>query len=151
MMYYRSQEEYVWNYSKVTVDSGYTFQTSLATCQYVLYNFFPSFIVIGLYISSPWKEPIYRNYLLFIVILVNLATTGALAFLMPTLKDFFSFTDMTMKSMGIIFMIAMLTCILSVAFNVWIQWLQLHQSLKTLQPLSNENERLDTRSFMPEG
>jgi hypothetical protein len=51
MIYYRTAPEYQWNHSKITMDSGWTTQTSLAPAQYLFYNVHPLALVFGLYLG----------------------------------------------------------------------------------------------------
>jgi cation-transporting P-type ATPase 13A2 len=126
MIYYRAQPEYVWNTSTATLDSGWTFQASMVTSQYVFNNLYPIALVWAVYVADPWKESICKNYLLFISILLNLGTSVALSFLIPQLASLFTFTDMSMNSMGIIFGISMLACLLTIVFSEGVNWLKFY-------------------------
>jgi uncharacterized membrane protein YhaH (DUF805 family) len=83
--------------------------------------------VFSLYEGNPWKEPIYKNYLLFVIILINIVFTAFMSFFVPQLKGFFSFTEMSYQAMGIVFGIAMIGGILTLIFNSLVSSLRLHE------------------------
>lgn len=113
------------------------------TSLYVYYNIYPIFLVYSLYCSNPWKEVIYRNYLLFFAILLNMGSTWALSFLTPQLKSFFSFTEVSYRCMAYIFMIAMIGAVLTMVYNGLVNSLKLHEN--TQRTCSSHKEKEEER------
>lgn len=126
VLYYRSTDEYVWNNKVATLDTGWYYQDSLVTSTYLYNHFNPIALVFCLYESSPWKEPFYKNYLLFIVFLINIAVTLSLNFLVPQLQNLLSFADMSYKCMTAIFLLCVIASILTFFLNKIISYLKLH-------------------------
>lgn len=62
------------------------------------------------------------------MILLNAAISIALSFLVPQLRNFFSLTEMSYKSMGFIFMIGIIAGILMLIYNSLISSLKLHEN-----------------------
>ena len=85
MVYYRGQSEYIWNTKTATVSSGWQYTSSMATSQFFFYNLYPIGLCYALYVSTPWKERFYKNYLLLIAVLINLVSRIAISFLVPQL------------------------------------------------------------------
>ena len=75
MIYYRTDPEYHWNYSKITINSGWVTQTSLVPAQYFFYSVHPIVLIFSIYLGEPFKESLHKNCLLISVLILNIAFT----------------------------------------------------------------------------
>ena len=71
---------------------------------------------------------------------MNLISSVAITFLIPQVSGLFTFTNMSMDSMGIIFVISMIAIILTVAYSEIINWLKLYINLES-HGVSRKEER----------
>ena len=55
MAYYRAQGEYVYNTTTATIETGWVFDSSLVTSQFIFFNLYPIGLVYAVYVSNPWK------------------------------------------------------------------------------------------------
>lgn len=138
MIFFRTQPEYVWNTKTATLATGWVYQSSLVTSQYIFNNIYPIFLVFAVYVSSPWKEPVYKNWLLMLAILLNFGTTAAMSFLIPQLSSLFTFADMSMSSMAYVFGISMAVSILTVIYSEIVNWMKLYIVEPISQPSLKE-------------
>ena len=120
MIYHRSQPDYAWNTQPANLDTGWNHETSLVTSQYLITNFFPIPLVFSLYQASPWKEPLYRNILLLIAILLNFAASTVMSFLIPQPKSLFLFVDMSYRSIAFVKGINIIVSVVLIGFNKWV-------------------------------
>ena len=126
MIFFRTQPEYVWNTSTATLETGWVFQASLVTAQFIFNNIYPIGLVIAVYVSSPWKEPIYKNWLLMLAIILNFVSSVPMSFLIPQLSSLFTFADMSMSSMGYVFMISAVATIATMIYSELINCMKLY-------------------------
>lgn len=129
MIYYRSTPEYQWNSTKITLDSGWATKTSLVASQYMFYTIHPIVLVIAIYMGEPFKQPLHKNFLLFIVIIGNIVFTMLLFGIYPQLQGFFGFVDISYPCLGYIALICVVDSILILMFNGWIRYMKFHERL----------------------
>lgn len=127
MIYYRTTPEYQWNHSKVTIDSGWYTQTSLVPAQYMFYTIHPIVLVFAIYLGEPFKQPIHKNFLLFIVLICNIIFTMLLFGIYPELRTFFGFVDISYPCLGYIALICVVDSMLILIFNGWIHYMKFHE------------------------
>jgi|688.fasta_scaffold764210_1 hypothetical protein len=72
MIYSRTRDEYIENTSHITTDTGWVSDCSLVSVQHFFYSIHPIILIFGIYQSDPFKLPIYKNVLLFVVLLINI-------------------------------------------------------------------------------
>jgi magnesium-transporting ATPase (P-type) len=89
VIFFRSTSEYVRNTRRADVNSGWTSHAHLVACQLLYFSLQPVIMIVGVYEGSPWKQPLYKNVVLFIVFLLNLAFQVAYYFIQPQLLSFF--------------------------------------------------------------
>ena len=87
-------------------------------------------LTFGIYLSDPFKQPIYKNVLLFFVLIGNIVFTVLLFALWPYFTSFFGFVDISYESLGYIALICGGASLLIVLFNAWIGYLKMHENLK---------------------
>jgi hypothetical protein len=61
-----------------------------------------------------------------LAIILNLGTSIAMAFLVPQLSSLFTFADMSMSSMGYVFLISAVVTVLTVIYSELINWVKLY-------------------------
>lgn len=131
LLYYRSTPEYVRNYSKATVDSGWASSNSLVASQFLYYSLQPVILVFCVYESAPWKEPIYCNVLLLIALLLNLVFQIGCYFFQAPAAAFFSLPVISATCALYLFVIAAVASILALVWSRAIGALQLHEESRS--------------------
>ena len=89
-------------------------------------------LVFGLHGSSPWKKPFYHNIILLILVLLNLVFVFVLFFLYDEISGFFEFAPISSDSLLGIGMICLGVFVATILYNVWIDWLALHEKHNSL-------------------
>jgi hypothetical protein len=69
---YFSEEHIANPEPSVTFDSGYYSKTFSTTILFICYNIQPPTLVLFLYKSRPWRERLWGNILLTLIIVVNI-------------------------------------------------------------------------------
>lgn len=127
MIYYRTAPEYRWNYSKITINSGWVTQTSIVPAQYFFYTIHPIVLIFSIYLGEPFKESLHKNCLLITVLILNIAFTILMFGIFPHLKEFFGFYHISYPCLGYIALICVVDCILILLFNGLIRCLSFHE------------------------
>lgn len=126
LIYYRSTGEYVFNYSKATVDSGWASSNSLVASQFLYYSLQPVILVFCVYEGAPWKEPLYCNLPLLIALLLNLAFQIGCYFFQAPAASFFSLPVISSTAALYLFIIGAVASILALLWSRIIGALRLH-------------------------
>lgn len=127
LVYYRSTGEYVRNYSKATVDSGWASSNSLVASQFLYYSLQPVILVFCVYEGAPWKEPLYCNVLLLVVVLLNLVFQIGCYFFQPLAAGFFGLPAISSTAALYLFIIGAVASILALLWSRVVGELQLHE------------------------
>lgn len=77
MIYSRTRSQYIENSSHITTSTGWVSDCTLVSVQHFWYSVHPIILIFGIYQSDPFKLPIYKNVLLFVVLLINIAFIAA--------------------------------------------------------------------------
>lgn len=82
VLYFRSTSGYIPNPTPVAVRS-WTRATYSTTCIFLLILFPFAIYSLFFYIAGPWKQKIYKNWVLFVLIILNMISTVAMHYITP--------------------------------------------------------------------
>jgi hypothetical protein len=116
--YFIQTDVYQPNPQPVANESWYTL-TYITTCNFLM--ILQPFVIYAVffYIGYPWKQPLYKNYILFILILLNVAATTVLYFITKYLIKL-GILDISNNVAGILFGIEAGACFLGGLYNLCI-------------------------------
>lgn len=114
--YYISTPEYVPNEKPVVTTDWYAY-THSGTCMFLL--MLPPFAIYALffYIGSPWNSKIYKNYLLLLLILLNVAATVLLHYITKYCYDAFQMFEISYSVATIMLFISVGACLVGFIYN----------------------------------
>lgn len=126
--YFINNPEFVPNETQVVTEAGFsTFnQSSTIMLLMVLIPF--AFNGLFLYISKPWKVKIYKNYPLFILILLNIISSIMLFYLTPYMTASFGTVEISPTPVSICLAIMGLSTGLGYLFNQIIDQMEQHSA-----------------------
>lgn len=99
----------IWNYSSPTGTALFL----LILCPFAVYSFI-------FYIGRPWKLKIYKNWLHFILIILNVISTVALHYITQWAKKPLSMATLDYSITSTLLLISILACLLGYFYNVFI-------------------------------
>ena len=85
--YFVNTDNYVPNNRPIAgPEDGWNPRTQSGTITFLIFQVPLASYILFAYISSPWKVPLYRNYLFTVIILLNICQCIALFFLTAELE-----------------------------------------------------------------
>lgn len=111
----------------VGFDTGYYSKTFSTTIMFICYNIQPPTLVLFLYKSKPWREYLWCNIILFLIIVVNIGIGIAAFFLTNELSQGLDLIGMSRRVEVTIFIIMLITIVVAFVYNLFIDFLKLHE------------------------
>lgn len=114
--YFRSTAVFMPNSNPVVVQK-WNPQTYTATCMFLL--ILPPFAIYSLffYIGEPWKQKIYKNWILFPLIILNLCSTVALHYITKYALKALALFEISNEVVSIMLLISIAACLLGFIYN----------------------------------
>lgn len=116
--YYSNSSDFVPNpYPFITFSTGSYDKTKSSTLIFLCQNIVNTFLGVCVYRSDPWKEAFYKNKAFTFIIVIKILLLTAMFF---TTAQLISFTDLQpigLTQAGIIFIIMIITVVISLLYN----------------------------------
>jgi hypothetical protein len=127
VLYFRQTGEYIYNTAYADINSGWTSNDYLVASEFLYFSLQPVVVILCLYESTPWKEPLYRNVPLIIVTLLNLVFQIGYYFIQPQLSSFFEVPAISYRSLVYLFVIGAVGSIVALIWSHLIGAMRLHE------------------------
>ncbi len=119
--YFRMRDDFVFNPVPRLTPEGFYTLCQTTTIVFLLVQVPFALNIFFLYNNGhKFKEPFYKNYVLSIIVLVNLAADIFFFFKTESLKGFLGLVPITKDASGVLVAITGGFCVVSLLFNWWV-------------------------------